>query len=670
MFANIDPDRLTAAWTTARSDLLAESNTPTRGCGDQNSDHHWTGQLSTSALSTATAVSALSIYQSHLPNEQEQERISNGDSPSYEQVERLISAGLNWLADYQNADGGWGDTDKSHSNIATSMLVRAAFQMNGVPVDHSDLVERADDYIKRFGGVEGLRRRYGKDKTFAIPILANCALAGMVDWREVSTLPFELACLPQSWYRFLRLPVVSYAIPALVAVGQARYHFKPPLNPIARFVRKRAAEPSLEVLHKMQPESGGYLEAVPLTSFVVMCLAGMGRFDHPVTQQGVQFLLGSVLPDGSWPIDANLATWVTTQSVNALSAGGDDLREADCLDWILDCQHRTRHPFTGAEPGGWAWTDLSGGVPDADDTSGALLALAAFREQRNEESRVHDCDFQQQATEGIDWLLSLQNDDGGWPTFCRGWGKLPFDRSGCDLTAHVLRAMHAWRGQLNRVDRTREQRIAEATRRGLQFLAQRQRADGSWLPLWFGNQDRPDDENPVFGTSRVLLAYRDLRQMDTAEAERAVAWLCDAQNPDGGWGAPLPPLPAKKGQRKQPRFVSSVEETALAVEALLSVRTIEPQSKLQDVLSKGLQWLTDTVEANQHGECSPIGFYFAKLWYYEKLYPLIFTTAALGTAVARLCREEPLCREEEQRLAPAMAGTGDRRPAPAPTART
>ena len=37
-----------------------------------------------------------------------------------------------------------------------------------------------------------------------------------------------------------------------------------------------------------------------------------------------------------------------------------------------------RHPYTGAAPGGWAWTDLPGGVPDADDTPGALLALVAL----------------------------------------------------------------------------------------------------------------------------------------------------------------------------------------------------------------------------------------------------------------------------------------------------
>ncbi|MEZ6078622.1 MAG: hypothetical protein R3C56_24000 [Pirellulaceae bacterium] len=46
------------------------------------------------------------------------------------------------------------------------------------------------------------------------------------------------------------------------------------------------------------------------------------------------------------------------------------------MRWLLACQHRRRHAFTGANPGGWGWTDLSGAVPDADDTPAALLALA------------------------------------------------------------------------------------------------------------------------------------------------------------------------------------------------------------------------------------------------------------------------------------------------------
>ena len=42
-------------------------------------------------------------------------------------LSELIMGSVRWLARRQNADGGWGDTDKSPSNIATTMLVRAAF---------------------------------------------------------------------------------------------------------------------------------------------------------------------------------------------------------------------------------------------------------------------------------------------------------------------------------------------------------------------------------------------------------------------------------------------------------------------------------------------------------------------------------------------------------------
>ena len=101
------------------------------------------------------------------------------------------------------------------------MLVNAAFHLAGENDSHKEMLDRAEAYIQQKGGIKGLRERYGKDKTFAVPILTNYALAGLVPWKKVSPLPFELACFPQSFYRFLRLPVVSYAIPALVAIGQA-----------------------------------------------------------------------------------------------------------------------------------------------------------------------------------------------------------------------------------------------------------------------------------------------------------------------------------------------------------------------------------------------------------------------------------------------------------------
>ena len=79
---------------------------------------------------------------------------------------------------------------------------------------------------------------------------------------------------------------------------------------------------------------------------------------------------------------------------------------------------------------------------------------------------------------------------------------------------------------------------------------------------------------------------------------------------------------------------SSVEETALAVEALLAACPKIPLNPPAAV-ARGLAWLIDRVEAGQHRQPAPIGFYFAKLWYYERLYPLTFTVAALG----RACRQ-------------------------------
>ncbi len=590
--SSIHPEDLVRAYRTVRRDLLDA----------RDSSGHWIGELSSSALSTATAVSALSLVDRH------------GGAPCFTE---MIRHGLMYLASRQNPDGGWGDTDKSLSNIATTMLVRAAFHLADQAERYSESLGRAGTYVERQGGVAGLRRRYGKDKTFAVPILTNCALAGLVPWHEVAPLPFELACLPHGLLGAIRLPVVSYAIPALVAIGQARYLHRKPLNPITRAIRRRAIPGSLAVLERTQPDSGGFLEATPLTSFVVMSLAGTGRANHPVVRRGVEFLVASVRSNGSWPIDTNLATWATTLSLNALAAFGEMPTES--LEWLLHCQHRQVHPFTSAAPGGWAWTDLSGGVPDADDTPGALLALRSIRDHVPSEATRIDA----AAEMGIRWLLDLQNSDGGWPTFCRGWGALPFDRSGVDLTAHAIRALHAWKDRLP----TPASPIDRAIRRGLHYLRRQQRSEGSWIPLWFGNQHQTDEENAVYGTARVLLAFADLGLATSEVARRGHAWLVANQQPDGGWGDASLPFDNGGGH------VSSVEETAVAVEALAAVL---PDPLMEPSLGKGLTWLLAAVQSHRHREPSPIGFYFAKLWYYEKLYPVIFTAAALGRAVQRI----------------------------------
>ena len=571
-----------AAYRIVRQRLLAE-RTP---------DGYWLGHLSSSALATATAVSALTLA-----------------DPARHAA--LIRAGVGWLADHQNDDGGWGDTPDSPSNLATTLLGQAALHI----ADNRDgprTRDRAEAWLARHAGpapdnrIAALRRAYGDDRTFAVPILTNCALAGTVQWADVPALPFELARIPHRWLRLFRAHVVSYALPALVAIGQLLHQKRPARFALLRAIRNRSIAPTLRKLQVIQPSTGGFIEAVPLTSFVVMSLAAAGRPDHPVAVSGAAFLERSARPDGSWPIDSNLSVWLTTQAVTALAAGPDappaDLPRT--IDWIAARQHAVVHPFTHAAPGGWGWTHLDGGVPDADDTAGALLAL----------STAHGDRAAPAAEAGIRWLLDLQNPDGGWPAFCRGWGRLPFDRSAPDLTAHALRALAAWAPRLG------GKRLAPAVDRGFRYLAAAQGRDGSWQPLWFGNQAVSGGANPVFGTARVLAAYRDTGRGHLPQARRGLAFLMNVQNNDGGWGGAggVPP---------------TIEETAAVVD---SAAGWLHQPDIQPSCLRGALYLAERIPAGAIDNPTPIGLYFTKLWYAEKLYPLIWSLAALGRVLGCL----------------------------------
>ncbi len=563
---------------------------------------HWIGQLSSSALSTAVAVAALSEL---------------GSEP------QLVENGLGWLARHQNADGGWGDTPESPSNLSTTLLSWAAFYHHPDRArQHESVVQRSEAFILKElgslapGEIAGrVLAHYGKDRTFSVPILTLCAICGRLGksedaWNHIPQLPFELAALPHRVFRWIQLPVVSYAMPALIAIGLARHeHTSRHATPL-RWLRERLKPSVLRVLHSMQPETGGYLEAIPLTGFVTLSLAASGLDQHLVARAGARFLCNSVRPDGSWPIDVNLNTWLTSLSVHALALDGSpewkSKNHGAIVRWFLNQQHQREHPFTHAAPGGWAWTDLAGGVPDADDTAGALVALHHLAPQ-SPEARMA-------ATAGVHWLLDLQNRDGGIPTFCRGWLNLPFDCSCPDVTAHALAAWDLWRTEM---PAGLQERLQSASAKAWRYLEKVQHADGTWHPLWFGSQFSPDHSNPLYGTARVLSAASGFVLNDSHAAEavsKAQQWLLSAQHSNGGWGA-------------VPGVAPTIEETALAIDALCASRSAD-----QMAIDKGVQWLIDATRNGTHFPASAIGLYFSKLWYSEELYPIVFTHTALSRA--------------------------------------
>jgi squalene-hopene/tetraprenyl-beta-curcumene cyclase len=161
----------------------------------------------------------------------------------------------------------------------------------------------------------------------------------------------------------------------------------------------------------------------------------------------------------------------------------------------------------------------------------------------------------------------------------------------------------------------------------LKYLYNVQQSDGSWIPLWFGNQAVTGRANPVIGASLVLRAL-EILDPHGPQAARGREYLLNAQNTDGGWGG------AKS-------IASSLEETAMAVAALTPWGD---SPEINNALSRSVEYLLKEI-VNKLDHPTPIGLYFSHLWYSEMLYPLIWTIEAMGrmmkTGVFMSCNCNP-----------------------------
>ena len=160
-------------------------------------------------------------------------------------------------------------------------------------------------------------------------------------------------------------------------------------------------------------------------------------------------------------------------------------------------------------PGGWAWTHLPGGVPDADDTAGAIIALDESGASRGHRGRHPLAARLAKPRRRLAHLLSRL-------------GKLPFDRSAPDLTAHALRALSA------AVPRPAPRPLRRGNPNGLNYLAHA-RSSPTALGDRCGLETRhaPGQANPVLGTSRTCSGAGN-RGSPTARWPPAACNICSA----------------------------------------------------------------------------------------------------------------------------------------------
>jgi squalene-hopene/tetraprenyl-beta-curcumene cyclase len=381
-----------------------------------------------------------------------------------------------------------------------------------------------------------------------------------------------------------------------------------------RFLRRAALARSERWIIAHQENDGSWGGIQPPWVYSMMALELRGyALGHPVMRGALAGLDAFTIEDESGRrLEAcQSPVWDTVLAIIALADAGlkpDDPALVSSARWVVDQEVTQRGDWSVRRPelapGGWAFEFENDWYPDIDDTAEVVLALG-----RTELAQDPSVD------RAVAWLVGMQCQDGGWGAFdvdntetlCR---ELPFcdfgeliDPPSADVTAHVVEMLAAF-GQ-----------HAHSLERGVRWLLDAQEDDGSWFGRWGANH--------VYGTGAAIVA---LIAAGTARSDpvigRAVAWLAEHQNDDGGFGEDLRSYddPAWRG-----RGSSTASQTGWALQGLVAAGE-------RDSAERGVRYLVDTQrDDGTWDEPWFTGTGFPGAFYINyHLYRMVFPLSALG----------------------------------------
>ncbi|PHA03417.1 squalene--hopene cyclase [Bacillus pseudomycoides] len=257
-------------------------------------------------------------------------------------------------------------------------------------------------------------------------------------------------------------------------------------------------------------------------------------------------------------------------------------------------------------PSGWGFTDTNTLAPDCDDTSAVLRSLTSIAKK--------DKKVKQAWNKGIQWILGMQNKDGGWGAFEKDVDKHMFahvpldsaedmilDPSTADLTGRVLEFFGTYAP--NKIS-------AYDLQRAMQWLIHTQEQNGSWYGKW--------GVCYIYGTWAAVTGLRaNGLPANHPTLEKAVRWLETIQHRDGGWGESC-------RSSKEKRFISipfsTPSQTAWALDALIAVHDKETAS-----IQKGINYLLEhSLEHIEYPTGAGLpGEFYIRYHSYHHLFPLL-----------------------------------------------
>ncbi|MGD7044846.1 prenyltransferase/squalene oxidase repeat-containing protein [Jeotgalibacillus proteolyticus] len=303
---------------------------------------------------------------------------------------------------------------------------------------------------------------------------------------------------------------------------------------------------------------------VSSTFYMIYALLSAGYSkQHPLIQKAVSGLkTHRCRTDNGWHIQNSTSTvWDTALLTHALKDTSFPMQKRTKAEaYLLKSQHDKYGDWIltakDASPGGWGFSDSNTIHPDVDDTTAALRALSP--------GTSSDL-FKEPFNRGLNWVLAMQNEDGGWPAFERGKtnqlltfvpmdgaSHAAIDPSTADLTGRTLEFLSS------------EARLPfqhSAIQQAIRWLKKNQQTDGSWYGKW--------GISFLYGTWAAVtgLSAAGLNEKDSA-LKKAVSFIEQVQNKDGGWGESCL---SDQEMQYVPLDSSTPSQTAWALDALLSV---------------------------------------------------------------------------------------------------
>ena len=293
--------------------------------------------------------------------------------------------------------------------------------------------------------------------------------------------------------------------------------------------RDRAVKKTFAFIEERLNDEDGLGAIYPAMANTVMMYDALGYpADHPHAAVAWAAVRKLLVEDGDEArVQPALSPiWDTALAGIALAETGDAGRSAAACDWltprqVLDVVGDWADNTPGTAPGGWAFQYNNPHYPDVDDTAvvGMLLhrAGADAYGEAIERARL--------------WVLGMQSRGGGWGAFDinndrQYLNHIPFADHGALLdppTEDVTGRCVSFLAQLG------HEEDGPAIARGIDYLRQTQRPDGSWFGRW--------GTNYIYGTWSVLCALNAAGVgNDDPAVSRAADWLIGKQREDGGWG--------------------------------------------------------------------------------------------------------------------------------------